>query len=581
MPDDANYVPALPGSMTAGGALFGKLKALGIEYVFANSGTDFPPIIEGLIEARDRGVDLPVAVTVPHEHVAVGMAHGYYQISGRMQSVMLHTNVGLSNGSTAAINAACDQIPILLMSGRTPVMEGNRFGARTVPIGWGQEMYDQTALVREACKWNYELRFPEQLPELLDRGWSIANSTPTGPVYLSLPREVLCEQTPPEGLDLPSRMAHVKTAPDPASLIQTAEALAKAKNPLIIAQRGAGSQEAFEALTALAEDWAIPVSHYWANQIAIPMSSPSHVEWAPDELLRKADVVLVLNALAPWWPDRAAPDPTATVIHAGPDPLFTRSTPVRNFRADITLAGDLAGIIPGLRDAMMRLRRDRTIITERRAHIAERARASRTAVVKAAEAGCTGPMSKEWVSLCVGRAIRAQNRRASVFHELGCPLPALMLDDHLSYFQEPHSGGLGWGLPAAMGAQLADRDRLVFATMGDGSYMFANPTSCHQVAEALELPIITLVLNNEEWGAVRHSVEGLYKGGLAARSNDVPLTSLRPSPDFTKTAEASRAYTETVTLGHELPAALGRAIKVATTEKRQVLLNIAIAKTSP
>ena len=111
-------------TVSAGGALFGKLKALGVDYVFANSGTDFPPIIEGLIEARDQGLELPGAVTVPHEHVAVGMAHGYYQLTGRAQAVMLHTNVGLANGATAAINAACDQIPMFLMSGRTPVLEG-------------------------------------------------------------------------------------------------------------------------------------------------------------------------------------------------------------------------------------------------------------------------------------------------------------------------------------------------------------------------------------------------------------------------------------------------------------------------
>ncbi|MGY8961015.1 MAG: thiamine pyrophosphate-requiring protein, partial [Alphaproteobacteria bacterium] len=76
-----------------------------------------------------------------------------------------------SNGVTGLINAATDNIPILLMSGRTPVTEQNRFGARTVPIGWGQEMRDQTAMVREPCKWDYELRFPEQTPELLDRAY--------------------------------------------------------------------------------------------------------------------------------------------------------------------------------------------------------------------------------------------------------------------------------------------------------------------------------------------------------------------------------------------------------------------------
>lgn len=560
-------------SVTAGGAIFTKLKALGVDYVFANSGTDFPPVIEGLIEATHRGMDLPTAVTVPHEMAAVSMAHGHYQISGRIQSVMLHTNVGLSNGATGAINAWCDQIPMMLMSGRTPVTERDRFGARTVPIGWGQEMFDQTALVRETTKWDYELRFPEQVSDLFDRGWAIANSTPKGPIYLSLPREVLCEQTPAAGLDKPSSMAPVIAAPDPASLQRAAALLAGAKNPLIISQRGAGSEEAFQVLSDLVQDWGLPLSHYWANQISIPLSHPMQIGAAPEKLLAEADVVLVINSLAPWWPDKVTLREDVKVIQMGPDPLFAR-TPVRNFRADVTLVGETGPSILALARAMADQRRDEDTIAARRERISALAARNRAAVVKAAEGGNRGPMTKDWVSLCLGRAIKG--RKASVFHELGCPLMPLDLDQHLGYFQEPHSGGLGWAFPAALGAQLADRDRLVFATMGDGSYMFANPTVCHQVAEAMELPVIVLVLNNEEWGAVRHSVEGLYSRGYAAKSNEVPMTSLKPSPDFTRTAVASRAYTETVVQGADLPAALERAIRVATEEKRQVLLNIAI-----
>ncbi|ASJ73208.1 thiamine pyrophosphate-requiring protein [Granulosicoccus antarcticus] len=560
-------------SITAGGAIFGKLKALGVDYVFANSGTDFPPIIEGLIEATHSGVDLPVPVTVPHEMAAVSMAHGFFQISGRMQAVMLHTNVGLSNGATGAINASCDHIPMMLMSGRTPVMEKDRFGARTVPIGWGQEMFDQTALVREASKWDYELRFPEQVSELFDRGWAIANSTPKGPIYLSLPREVLCGQTPREGLDQSSIMAPVVAAPDPVSLKRAAELLAGAKTPLIISQRGAGSESAFNALAEFVQDWAIPLSHYWANQLSIAVSNPMQVGVAPEALLAQADVILVINSLAPWWPDKVTLQQNVRVIHLGPDPLFTR-TPVRNFRADVTLVGETAPSIHALIETMSSCQRDESLIATRREKITALSHENREAVFKAAESGRLGPMSKEWVSLCLGRAIKG--RKASVFHELGCPLLPLDLDQHLSYFQEPHSGGLGWGFPAALGAQLADRERLIFATMGDGSYMFANPTVCHQIAEAMELPVIVLVLNNEEWGAVRSSVEGLYSKGHAVKSNQVPLTSLKPSPDFTRTAEASRAYTETVTQGADLPDALDRAIRVATEEKRHVLLNIAI-----
>ena len=565
-------------TMTAGGALFGKLKALGVDYVFANSGTDFPPIIEGLIEAQHNGIDLPEPVTCPHENAAVGMAHGYFQISGRIQSVMLHTNVGLSNGATGVINAWCDQIPMILMSGRTPVMERDRFGARTVPIGWGQEMFDQTALVRETTKWDYELRFPEQMSDLFERAWAISNSTPKGPVYLSLPREVLCEQCPPEGLDKSSSMAPVEVAPEPGALAQAADLLAKAKKPIIISQRGTGSYEAFDAFGKFVDDWALPVSQYWANQLSLPLAHPMYVGQDPEALLAEADVVLVLNSLAPWWPDKVPLRDCVKVIQLGPDPLFGR-TPVRNFRADVALAGETAPALMALIEAMSTRKGSAPTIEARRMRTEALSTANRQAVIAEAEAGCAGPMSKAWVSLCVGRAIKG--RKATIFHELGLPLGPLDLDQHNSYFQEPHSGGLGWGLPAALGGQLAEPDRLVFATMGDGSYMFSNPTACHQIAEALGLPIITLVLNNEEWGAVRHSVEGLYRDGLAGKSNEVPLTRLQPSPDFCRTAEASRAYTETVTEGKDLPAALDRAIKVATEEKRQVLLNIAIARTGP
>ena len=561
-------------AITAGGAIFGKLKALGIDYVFANSGTDFPPVIEGLVEARRQGLDLPIPVTVPHEHAAVSMAHGAWQVTGRPQAVLLHTNVGLSNGATGLINAWCDQVPMIVMSGRTPVTEHTRFGARTVPIGWGQEMFDQEALIRETTKWHYELRFPEQISDLLDRAWAIANSTPKGPVYLSLPREVLCEPCPPEGLDRPSRIAPVVTAPEPAAVQRAAEALVGAERPLILSQRGAGSAEGFTALAQLCDDFALPLSHYWSNQIALPIAHPMQVGSDPAPWLEEADVVLVLDALAPWFPDKVTLRDDVTVIQAGPDPLFSR-TPVRMFPAAITLSGPVDGTVAALGAAMRALPPDAARVEARRTVVAQASDAARTAVRAQAEAGRGAPMSKEWVALCLGELVKG--RKATVFHELGCPLQSLMLDQPDSYFQEPHSGGLGWGLPAAMGAKLADPERLVFATVGDGSYMFANPTACHLVAEAQGIAVVTLVLNNEEWGAVRHSVEGLYPEGQARATNEVPLTSLRPSPDFAHTAAASRAWTETVTDGADLPAALERAVEAADAG-RQALLNIAIAR---
>ena len=135
----------------------------------------------------------------------------------------------------------------MLFSGRTPTTESGRLGSRTVPIGWGQEMRDQTALVREASKWDYELRFPEQALELIDRAYAIATSTPKGPVYLSLPREVLCGLCPADELDRPSRMQPVSTAA-PAALVQQAAAMLADAEPRDRRATGPGSADAFATL---------------------------------------------------------------------------------------------------------------------------------------------------------------------------------------------------------------------------------------------------------------------------------------------------------------------------------------------
>jgi len=558
---------------TAGGAIFSRLKALGVDYVFVNSGTDFPPIIEGLAHAKAQKVSLPEALIIPHEHAAMGMAHGYYLMTGRAQAVMLHTNVGLANGAIGAINAACENIPMVLMSGRTPVTEEGRFGARTVPIGWGQEMRDQTALVRESCKWDYELKFPEQISGLLDRAHAIANSTPKGPVYLSLPREVLCQEVPGLDLDAPPSMAAVSGAPNPSDITRAAQALAGAKRPLVIAQRGAGDETSFAAFADWAEDWGLPVCSWWATHLAISTEHPCHIGPDPGAFLQEADVVLVLNALAPWWPDLHKPNPKATVINIGPDPIFNRF-PVRNFRSDISIAGETHLTVPALIDAMAGQTRDEQAISARRAQVSATSQAWRgQARVAAASQNAQG-ISKAWVSKCLGEALRDKN--ASVFSELGTSLGVLERSAHNSWFQEPHSGGLGWSFPAALGAQLADPSRICVATLGDGSYMFANPTVCHQIAEALDLPVLVIILNNAEWGAVRASVEGLYPQGHAAQANEVPLTALRPVPDFTLTAQASRAWTKQVTDARDVPAAIAQALEVVTSQQRQAVLNIHI-----
>jgi acetolactate synthase-1/2/3 large subunit len=111
--------------------------------------------------------------------------------------------------------------------------------------------------------------------------------------------------------------------------------------------------------------------------------------------------------------------------------------------------------------------------------------------------------------------------------------------------------------------------------VGDGSYLFANPVACHQLAEALDLPILTIVLNNGMWNAVHKTTRMVYPEGFAARSNEMPLTSLRPAPDYAMIARASRGHAERVESPDELPGAFTRALD-ATREGRQALLDVVV-----
>src|SRR5712672_2964117 len=170
-----------------------RLAERGIEYVFANAGTDFAPIIEAI--SRNAGSDrkIPKFITVPHENVAMAMAHGYYRSCGKMAAVMVHVNVGTGNCINGLVNAARDNIPLLLAAGRTPLTETGHAASRNRSIHWGQEMFDQGAMVREFVKWDYEMRAGQPAESVVDRALDIAMSEPRGPVYLTLPREVLAD----------------------------------------------------------------------------------------------------------------------------------------------------------------------------------------------------------------------------------------------------------------------------------------------------------------------------------------------------------------------------------------------------
>ena len=111
------------------------------------------------------------------------MAHGAYLMTGQPQAVMVHTNVGTANTINNLTNLSRDRVPLILAAGRTPITEKGSFGSRNRPIHWGQEMFDQAGMVRELVKWDYELRMPNQIGDMVARGVEVAMAHPRGPVY--------------------------------------------------------------------------------------------------------------------------------------------------------------------------------------------------------------------------------------------------------------------------------------------------------------------------------------------------------------------------------------------------------------
>ncbi len=554
---------------TGAEALLRGLKASGIDYLFANAGTDFPSVIEALAQA-DPGA-MPTPVTIPHETAAVAMAHGYYLVSGAPQAVMVHVNVGLANAVMGVLNAASDNVPVVMMSGRTPLTETGRQGSRITPIQYGQEMYDQTALVREAVKFDYEMRYPEQGGPLAARAVSAAMSEPRGPVYLSLPREPLAEQIDPARAAPPSpRPATTRAMPDPGAVAEAAKMLAEAKRPLIICQRGDPEGRLAAALSAMGREQGIGTVEPFVVRNLLAHDDPASLGYAP-MLSKEADAVLVVDSGVPWIEALHAPPDDARIIHIGADPSFTRM-PMRGYRSDLSITGDPAETVNAIRAAM---RTDDARLETRRGDLDDMAaaRAKRRAkIIEGARA--SSPMGAEWLSHCLSEIM---DEDAVIFSELGLVPAAMQIKGANRLFSNPHSGGLGWALPAALGAQMARPGKLTIAAMGDGSYIFANPVACHQIAEALALPILIVVKNNAMWNAVRRSVVASYPEGAATRANEMPLTSLSPLPDFAAIAAASRAFSERVDEAEALPAALDRALTAIRTEGRAALLDVRVA----
>jgi acetolactate synthase-1/2/3 large subunit len=545
----------------------------GVEYLFANAGTDFAPMIEALARAQALGLPHPRPVTCPHENTAQHMAIGYYLATGRPQLTMHHVNVGTANAMNGLLNASRGQVPILFTAGRTPINEDTLTGHRTLDIHWTQEMYDQAAMVRESVKWDYELRNAEQLETIVDRMLTVAMSDPKGPVYLSLPREVLARRIEKFTYSSPSRMRPAApSAPSPAALDEAASILARAQHPVIITNWGGRNPGVMPALTALADRYAIPVVEYRNRYIAMPTHHPMMAGGNPDPFVKAADAILVLDTAVPWQPSRVRPSAECKVIHMAPDPLYTY-VPVRGFPADLSLAcaSDLG--LTMLHDAMAEHAKSNAArIAKRRDECAaHHAKLEENWAKKLAAGENASPIAPAWISHCINKV---RTKDAIIVKESGLQTQYLDVDRPCMVLNPGAASGLGHGMGVALGLKLANRDTLVIGTEGDGAYMYNVPVSAHYVAAEQQLPVLWVIFNNQRWQAVRNATRGLNPEGYAASTERAPLTYFTVEQHYDKLVEVSGGYGERVTEARQVLPALERAMKAVLVEKRQALLNV-------
>jgi acetolactate synthase-1/2/3 large subunit len=548
----------------------GFLRALsdhGVDFLFANPGTDFPPVVEAYDRAEKSNAKVPRAVVVPHENLAVAMAHGAYLMSGRVQAVMVHVNVGTANTINNVINMSRDRAPLLLAAGRTPITERGTFGGRTRYIHWAQEMFDQAGMLREVVKWDYELRMPEQVGDVVSRAYEVSMTTPRGPVYMILPREPLAAPLP-EPI-APMQPRHVPGAPhaDPQALATLAQWIAAAERPVIITAKQ--DPEGVAALSKLTETWAIPLVAQNPRTVCLPSSHPMHFGYESGALVAEADLIVCIDADVPWIPNVGDPPAGCRVAHVGEDPAYIR-IPMRSFQSDLSITGNAAAAVAVLDELLAPSKAAADArITARRTRLGERLRGIRAKLEKDEQPN-PDKITKPYLSRLLGEVV---GQDAVIFNEYWLMQEHCVREKPDTFYALSPAGGLGWAMGAALGAKMAAPEKLIVACVGDGAYMFTNPTVSHWVGEAYKVPVLTIICNNSRYGAVRGATLSMFQDGAAGENNGRTMADLNPSPPYEEFVKAQGGHGERVERTADLPGALARA-RDAVLAGKQALVNV-------
>jgi len=565
--------------LDGGDAVLQAAKDLGADYIFSSAGSEWAPVWEALAR-RDAAAGSALAggpryLDLTHETLAVAMATGYANVTGRGQVVLLHAAAGLLQGANAIHGALLTGAPMVVCSG-----ESTGYGDALGPDP-GSQWYRNLSVVggpqsvaAPFTKWSNAAADVSVLYGMIKRAGELAAQAPAGPVYLNTPVEVLLAPWQPAAASAgPAGPAALVNGPVvnstvvngtvavPSEVEIAVRLLAAARRPVLAVETAGRDPAAFAALVELAELLALPVVEpQSAVSSCFPRGNPLHAGGELAPLAADADLVVLLGCRSPWYPPSAKPG-NATVLVIDEVPHRPHMA-YQVLTADHYVGGAMA---PTLRAIIARLSEwgvDEDAVTARRERLTA-AHAAAETVRRAAESkallATQGPVDPVAVAATLRELI---GNDALVVDET--ITHSRVITRHLmagapgrySYVQ----GGLGQGLGVALGAKLAAGGRLVVQTVGDGTWLY-NPVPPGLMASAqYGLPLLVVVFNNKKYLSMRFNLTRAYPRGSYVRDGSGYGVDLSAQPDAAGVAAACGAAGFTVTTTPELAPTLEKAI---------------------
>jgi acetolactate synthase I/II/III large subunit len=554
---------------------------LGVEYIFANLGTDHVSLIEEMARWDSEGLKHPEMILCPHEVVAVHMAGGYALATGRGQAVLVHVDAGTANAAMAIQNLFRYRLPVMLFAGRAPyTLHGELQGSRDTYVHFVQDPFDIASIVRPYVKWEYSLPSGIVVKEALARASAFAQSDPPGPVYMMLPRETLAEQWDDADMPAypPARYGGVHTGGiEPTRVDAIAHALMAAENPIALTAYLGRKPDAVAVLERLARTCGIRVAEFNSIDLNISQDSPCFAGFDPLPLLETADLGLLLDSDVPFIPQYARHAGAIKWIQIDVDPLKS-DFPMWGFPTDMRIQGDCAIVLRQLLDAVEARADDawRKRVAERIASwsVAREATAKRRSAA-AANKGISGALNPAFVFAALNAKLSQDDVVINEAIRNGPILQEHITRTKPSSYVGLAGGGLGFSGGMALGLKLARPERRIVQVIGDGGFHFSSPDSVYAVAQQYQIPVLTVVLDNGGWQAVKSAVQRVYPKGIAAETDQFQsrLRSGRQGEqrDFSAVARAFGAHGECVTEPDDLDSAIDRCLSALGDGKAAVL----------